>query len=314
MNLPSNGTLVFIGVLFILSIGQCTAQEKVEISGQITEKTGVPVSFATIKVANKSEGTYSDNNGYFTLTCRTSDTLKISAIGFISKSIAVLNPDLNVVLTEKAELLDEVVIVPKNFETKKIELGNFKKKSNGGFLGEYASMLKIDNHERIQGDIIKVIFKLYKSRKGKDAFSDDLHFDEFEFKETLVRLLLFEKATGDSDSLISLIKSNITKKVNAKDKEIEFQVDTLNISMPDKAIFIGIEMLGYFDNTKFVPFNSENDVQRIQQFRYEFSTKHSHPQSWTKHGIGDPWKLHSIPHNGFFNFNYGIVVREYKNP
>ena len=275
---------------------------------------GIEVPFATIAVANTFTGTYSNEKGYFSLVCKTSDTLEVTAIGYKKEIIVDLKENLNVILSEQIELLNEIIVTPNTYRNKKISLGNFKNRSSGGFLGEYASMLKIDNQNKIQGDIIKVIIRLYKNRSGEKAFSGHLYFDKFEFKETLVRLLLFENKINNNDSLVSLLKSNITKKIKAKDKIVTFELDTLRIALPKNNVYVGIEMLGHYENAKFIPFNSENDISRVQQFRYEYSNKHRTPKSWTKHTIGSKWELLSTQSNGFFNFNYGIVVKEYKSP
>lgn len=275
---------------------------------------GVVIPFATIKVSNENTGTYSDDKGYFNLICEANDTLEVTAIGYEKAFIFNPKENLEITLSERIELLDEVVITPQDFNRKTISLGNFKKKSNGGFLGEYASMLEIKNKEKIEGEIIRVSFRLYKSQSGKKAFSDHLEFGDFDFKETLVRLLLFEKKLSTNDSLVPLIKSNITQRIKPKDKVIEFELGSIRVVLPKSSVYVGIEMLGYYEDFQFIPFNSSNDISRVQQFRYNFSDKHDSPLSWTKHTIGGDWKLLAIPKNSFFNFNYGIVVREYKSP
>ncbi len=87
-----------------------------EISGTVKDSSGVPVSGASVIIANTSEGAVVDFDGNFMLTTSLtgSQTVQVSSIGFATQSQLVqLNGNriqLHVVLEESSQQLDEVVL------------------------------------------------------------------------------------------------------------------------------------------------------------------------------------------------------------
>ena len=73
-------------VLFMLTclsqIG-IMAQNKITLSGKVTDQHGAPLSLATIAVENSSSGTYTDDNGRYSLpVVPGKHTLVVSLIGY----------------------------------------------------------------------------------------------------------------------------------------------------------------------------------------------------------------------------------------
>jgi TonB-linked SusC/RagA family outer membrane protein len=86
------------------------SQQKV-LSGTITTTDGSPLPGVTVKIKNSDTGVISDFDGNFTISLNSGDVLEVSYIGFQTQEINVLNQTvLNIVLTEKLEKLDEVVV------------------------------------------------------------------------------------------------------------------------------------------------------------------------------------------------------------
>ncbi|MDX1364034.1 MAG: TonB-dependent receptor [Arenibacter latericius] len=103
-------TFKLLGILLLLHCSM-QAQQKV-VDGTITDVSGFPLSGATVAIQGKSEGTLADFDGNYTITVDESDTLLISYVGFITKTVAVNGKKtINISLEEDVSMLDEVVVV-----------------------------------------------------------------------------------------------------------------------------------------------------------------------------------------------------------
>ncbi len=288
--------LVFLSTTLIPLNGQTT-------HGIISNEKFAPIPYASVWIKNTSIGGYSDANGKFQIPYKKGDTLMASCIGYKSKFQIVMNTPTRIVLQEDVKILSEVTVQTNsrknNFESR--SLGNHKNKRNGAFTGEYGTMLFIPNEKHHQSKIMRVFFKLHKN---KNSFKEEIQFD---FKPLLIRLVL--NNLNDKGEFYSLIENGITKKILPKEKFIEFDIDSLNLEFPQNGIFVGIEFIGFFEDDILHPFNS-NDVSKYHQFRSEISWGHSNPNSWTKHGFSNSWKLADMPPDEkmYRNFNFGIEI------
>lgn len=82
------------------------------ISGKITDATGVPLEFVNVAVKGTTTGTTTDQNGAFQLTIPTdATTLQISFVGFKTQDVNLATvTDFNITLQE-AGTLEEVVVI-----------------------------------------------------------------------------------------------------------------------------------------------------------------------------------------------------------
>ena len=116
-----SGILLFCGMLFILP--NVVAQSPVKtVSGVVTDTKGEPIIGTSILIKGTSTGTITNSDGTFTIPVGTliNPVLQFSYIGYNSKEIAIegLN-NLQIVLVEKSESLDEVVVVGYGTQRKK---------------------------------------------------------------------------------------------------------------------------------------------------------------------------------------------------
>lgn len=82
-----------------------------EVSGRITNTSGQPVSFATVKIKGTNSGISADANGNFKLTVPyNATTLEISGAGFQSRELLISTSSMNVALQPGANELREVVV------------------------------------------------------------------------------------------------------------------------------------------------------------------------------------------------------------
>lgn len=88
------------------------AQQKETIRGVVVDsKTGEPIAGATIQIKGTSEGTVTNADGDFQLSCTRGNVLLVSYIGYDSKEVRVTNLKIySIEINESAELLEEVVV------------------------------------------------------------------------------------------------------------------------------------------------------------------------------------------------------------
>ncbi|MCG2461679.1 TonB-dependent receptor [Flavobacteriaceae bacterium F89] len=88
-------------------------QDKVKVSGIVTDKNDQPLPGASIVEKGTNNGVTTDFDGNFALTVTDANaTLEVSYIGFATKEVSVDGQTtLNIVLEESASNLDEVVVV-----------------------------------------------------------------------------------------------------------------------------------------------------------------------------------------------------------
>ena len=103
--------IILVGLLF--SLVKVHAQS---VSGTLTDsKTREPIPFANIWVPGTTQGTMTNNEGYFSIDSPQKDTLYISSVGYKNKLIPIdrhRNTKLNVSLDQNVETLGEVTVKP----------------------------------------------------------------------------------------------------------------------------------------------------------------------------------------------------------
>lgn len=209
------------------------------IKGFVISEDSTPVRYATICDSSLKLGTFSDSMGRFSLnTTGKVEVLHISAIGYKNKTITVDQnnnlSDFNIVLFDDTFYLKEVVISPKIFKPKQIELGPRKKvKGRISFCSQFNFNrevgLYIPNREQIHGEIKSIEFYLKKE-------SDET--------QRHIRLRIYsvnEDTSPVKDLLISNIFLHLKK--SKKYRSIKVDVEKYNITFPSNGIVIVLELV-----------------------------------------------------------------------
>lgn len=118
MSLFSKLTPTQYAFLFIFQSIIVFGQQSEFIQGKLVDaKTKEPISFATIRIKNKSKGLISNADGGFKIPLdmqKISDTLVVSSIGYISRNILLSElrvEQINIIsLVQKIEELEEVIV------------------------------------------------------------------------------------------------------------------------------------------------------------------------------------------------------------
>ena len=96
-------------VMFLLSSTLAFAQN--QVTGTVTDKTGMPLPGVNVLEVGTTNGNITDVDGKYSINVAEGSTLRFSYIGFVSQDIKVNRNVIDVVMTEDAQALEEVVVV-----------------------------------------------------------------------------------------------------------------------------------------------------------------------------------------------------------
>ncbi|NBR55553.1 MAG: hypothetical protein EBU05_00485 [Chitinophagia bacterium] len=96
------------------------ALAQITVTGKVSDSRNTPLDGITITVKGTKTSVITDAKGVFTISVPDNATLVFSAVGFLTKEVAVKNNKLiNVVLTEQVSSLSDVVVVGYGTQSKK---------------------------------------------------------------------------------------------------------------------------------------------------------------------------------------------------
>jgi hypothetical protein len=203
-------------------------------------KTGLPIAYVNIGVYNKSIGTISNNNGAFELMLPPNfvgDSLTISHVSYETIKIPIKTlKNIELDLTPKSNVLDEVLITSKKKKTRKIGIKSFNRllwlstKSRDNDILENAQRINIPNNT-----LVKVKNVNFLLRNG------------FESDSCFIRINFYKNANNYPGEKI--VFKNIVK-----DKYIQPGWTTFDLSNYDiyleEDFFVGVEFIPDFKNER----------------------------------------------------------------
>lgn len=258
-----------------------------------------PVKFASVAIRNSNNGTYTNLSGEFTITCLSTDSLAISAIGYKKGKYHCTYLHDTIFLNEEVTRLPEVIVSSKGKWQHTTLLGLYNKKQTGAYTGAISAALYIDNTERLNAYLSKTFFKLSKVSW--------IYSKKPEYYKLLVRLKLYKRNAFDHSPDEEILTRNITQEISEKQTDIVFDIDSLNIPFPSDGIFVAIEFLGYYSNNQFKAFNS-NDQNKYIQYKAAFTDQYNTPASWIRLDYDNDWRPLETG-STLYNFNFGIEVK-----
>lgn len=142
-----------LAMLLLISIfSTATLYAQNEITGHVSDATGMGIIGATILEKGSSNGTVTDIDGNFKLQVSTKNpTLQISYIGYIPQDIKIANQNfIKVVLNEDTQKLDEVVVTALGIKREKKALGYAVSNVDGDHLSAFS---KVNPIEALSGQV-----------------------------------------------------------------------------------------------------------------------------------------------------------------
>lgn len=105
-----------------------TVIQPAQITGKVTDSTGLPIAGVSVRVKGSNAGTSTDANGNFSLTVPDNATLIFSSVGYISQEIPVAGQTvINVTLRSSDSQLEQVVVIGYGTATKRDLAGSIVK-------------------------------------------------------------------------------------------------------------------------------------------------------------------------------------------
>ncbi|MDA3883384.1 MAG: SusC/RagA family TonB-linked outer membrane protein [Bacteroidales bacterium] len=122
---------IFVGIFVCLSVHVCAQRE---ISGVVTNTDGKPVSYASVVEYGTQNGTYTNDEGTFTLEVSfEADSLEVSFIGYLTQIRDIQNTQfIEIVLQPDAVVLSSVVVtIPYGMQKKEAFTGSLSSVDSG---------------------------------------------------------------------------------------------------------------------------------------------------------------------------------------
>jgi TonB-linked SusC/RagA family outer membrane protein len=111
-------------LLVFLFLGISTYAQNLSITGTVKSYSGEPLPGSTIVIKGSSSGVATDLQGKFTISAKATDNLVVSFIGYQTQEVNVAGrANIDVVLTEIAQQLNEVVVTALGIEKQKSNIG-----------------------------------------------------------------------------------------------------------------------------------------------------------------------------------------------
>jgi len=136
-------TIIFVLLAIALSsIDKSIAQNAVvyEVRGRVCNSEGVPIQFAHVVNINKKSACISDTSGRFRMLMISTDTVRISCIGYCPTGFTIRN--LNLDNNTEDILLGDIMMTPKVYELSTVNVYAERWKS---FLFDYTQLEKEDD-------------------------------------------------------------------------------------------------------------------------------------------------------------------------
>lgn len=96
-----------------LLLGGLTLFAQPVVKGKVTDANGQPLAGVIVMIGGTSEGTSTDDNGFYSLSAKTGDTIVFSCLGMGDQSFVCDGSmsTLNVVMSDDTTWLDETIVV-----------------------------------------------------------------------------------------------------------------------------------------------------------------------------------------------------------
>ena len=98
-------------------------QRSMTLKGIVTDPAGEPLIGASVIIKGAKQGVAPGLDGDFTLSCKPSDTIVFSYVGYLTKELQASQVGQTVVLEENTKTLDEVIVVGYGTTTRKSAVG-----------------------------------------------------------------------------------------------------------------------------------------------------------------------------------------------
>lgn len=123
MKIKTFSAITLTALFLLLTTLQTMAQQRV-VTGTVLDKSGAPITGASVKLKGTTSGTITDANGTFRLNVNEGAVLTVQIIGYTTKEIPVGNLSrINITLEENVTQLEGVVVTALGLKREEQSLG-----------------------------------------------------------------------------------------------------------------------------------------------------------------------------------------------
>lgn len=233
--------LIFFSI-FLYSF--CYSQSVVVLNSDTQEA----IPFVTMILKYKGEiigGQYSDEKGLCTINT-TFDAVEFSCLGFENKVLSKSMMGMQVMLKPKIIQLDEVVV--SRTRPKDTLLGEYNVRSRGkATMGDTNSFMAVFFKNTFHEE---VLLRSLWLKLAKIKYTTAVRIHLYNVKDEYVETNDKENAYRTFVPYQDLYEQNIIVYLNPENgKNARIDLSQYNLRLPVNGAFVGIEVVGYFDNT-----------------------------------------------------------------
>jgi hypothetical protein len=297
--------LLFFVYFFLINL-HCFSQTY-SIKGIVKDSdNNTLLPFSSIQFMLSKEGGYTDDKGYFEINSYSDkDTLIISYLSYTTKKIPIKNllkNEINIILLNSKEIaLEEVKVSTKKKNTKKIIIGHYDFPTTfvwGSSTG-------------------RIFMNYYKNDFQKSVFLKTLYFDFGKIinqrHRTVLRILIKNNDSKTKEPGSNINKKDLIVELSPLSKNLIYDVSSLQIPFPSNGIFVGIEIIGIYENGKLnAMWKHKNPIGAIGVSSTTDENRDKTGAYWTYFRYDNRWTTNfKRGYNTMFKF--GIELEEVPN-
>jgi hypothetical protein len=232
--------IIKLFIVFIFWDTNFTFAQELMLSGYVFGNSeNKPLPYATIFVSNKQNiGTFSNDEGFFSLKVNIKDTLLISHVGYESVKLTAKNFDTQIILKSSVKYLKEITIKSKKNKTISKKLGLYWSKSE--VLSFYCNFdnfaLFIKNPLPKEGRVKSIYYKL-RHTKDKQFINNKI--------QLRIRIYSIDRLNNQPDK--DILNENIFISIRQNQNNVHIDLEKYNIPFLREGVFTGLDVIGYTD-------------------------------------------------------------------
>lgn len=227
-------------LFFVFTFTSYSLAQSIELKGFVkASQSGEPIPYATIQLADKQSGTYTNEDGSFKITVSPDQALIFSALSYKKVTLTVSEIEaMNSVVTLEDDPagLTEITIVAGNRKRKsKLEtFGYHRAEKKSRLVAKtpgFQLATRIENPRKRVGYVESIILNVVSSGKSR------------------VRLLLYAADNFPAEQ-IKLLPVNLVIDIGLKQGLKKVDVSDYGIQFPEEGLIVGVEFIGNVKNGK----------------------------------------------------------------
>ena len=206
-----------------------------QIKGICIDENGKAIPYVNISIKGKEIGTVSNEKGEFTLDSKkifNTDRLLFSHIGFNSFDVLVPKITKKIILLEKNELLEEVVLLKRKKKVKRKEIGTIKKRK----------MVTLYSFSKGLGNEIGKLIKVKKNSEY-ELLECKIQVAKLDFENVTIRINFYKVGLNNQIYKLPYNSNNIIAKVD-KEGNISIPLKEYNLFI-DFNFLVSIEWIDF---------------------------------------------------------------------